>query len=77
MSSGFLPDRDSAIYGATCIKQLLCGQIRFLVVHVSDDPVPNDPYQSTQADGRRPTDKNRQTIAVTLRLRFAARVNNS
>ena len=32
-----------------------------------------DPYHLTQ-DGRK--DKNRQTIAVTLRLRFAVRVNN-
>ena len=35
----------------------------------------NDPYRLAKegCDGR--TDKNRQTIAVTLRLRFAARVN--
>ena len=41
----------------------------------------NDPYQIAKegCDGRTDgwTDKNRQTIAVTLRLRFAARVNDN
>ena len=34
-----------------------------------------DRQMDRRADER--TDKNRQTIAVTLRLRFAARVNNT
>ena len=46
----------------------LCSNVYFLL---------DDPYHLTQEGLDGPMDNNRQTIAVTLCLRLAARVNNN